>query len=267
MAPESTLSVGSELESRAYSGLKSGTVPGSELKARTKIRLTVKTMKTTIPILFVDTASPPCRFVMMTVDLLGIEVSLRHIDLFKRENLLDSYKKVNFLQKVPAMRVDEQTLVDSHAICLYLCEKYKTKSQNIYPQDVIIRNNIHEMLFYNSSTLFPIDSAIFGDFFAGRDFVYEQRKWSAAMEYMEFRLRKHDWLAGDQITICDLCCGATISSLELLIPLSEEHNILKNWMKRLRKQKCYIDNEHGLRRLEKYIQQMKHFRTVNGIVL
>lgn len=67
--------------------------------------------------------------------------------------------QINPLLKVPALQVDDHIITDSHAIALYLCQEFG--GHMLYPQDVIIRSRVHQMMFFNASTLFPIDSAIF----------------------------------------------------------------------------------------------------------
>lgn len=59
------------------------------------------------------------------------------------------------------------TLTDSHAILIYLCEKYgKQFGQKLWPSEPIDRINVLNTLFYSGTLLFRRDSdAIVSKFF------------------------------------------------------------------------------------------------------
>lgn len=60
-----------------------------------------------------------------------------------------------------------------------------------------------------------------------------------------------------QIRLCDICCGTTISSLEILVPLLDRHERLKDWMKELKNLPCFEINTQGLKRLQGFVDAMK----------
>ncbi|CAG5019888.1 unnamed protein product [Parnassius apollo] len=62
-------------------------------------------------ILYGDEVAPPVRFALMTASILGVELDFRRIDLFASENKTESYKKINPLQKVPALVIGNKTRV------------------------------------------------------------------------------------------------------------------------------------------------------------
>lgn len=66
--------------------------------------------------------------------------------------------QINPLKKVPAMKVENQVICDSHAIALYLCNQV---DNNLYPADNLTKARVDQMLFFNSSSLFQVDSKIF----------------------------------------------------------------------------------------------------------
>ncbi|XP_060805658.1 glutathione S-transferase 1-like, partial [Amyelois transitella] len=207
------------------------------------------------PTLFGDEASPPVRFVMMTASALNIEYKLHRVDLFCSEHKSEFYTKINPLQKVPALSVGNHIINDSHAIALYMCRK--SRNYALYPYSNTAKSRIDQMLFFNSGTLFPIDSAIYSEFFTGKWPADESKlkDWYHAVDYLEYRLGEHSWLAGDKVSLCDLCCGATVSSLQLLIPLLERHHKVDSWLKRLQAHSCYRVNENGLKRLNIFVEK------------
>ncbi|XP_050550749.1 glutathione S-transferase 1 isoform X2 [Spodoptera frugiperda] len=209
------------------------------------------------PILYGDEASPPVRFAMMTASLANIDIEFKKIDLFKGENRTEFYKKINPFQKVPSLSVNGQNICDSHAIALYFCRK--SNNQDLYPDDIILRAKIDEWLYFDAGILFPIDSAIFSDLFAGKWPANEVliNKWYSALDHCELLLAKQKWLTGDKIRLCDICCGTTISSLEILVPLLDRHERLKDWMKELKNLPCFEINTQGLKRLQGFVDAMK----------
>ncbi|KAJ8717579.1 hypothetical protein PYW07_005509 [Mythimna separata] len=209
------------------------------------------------PILYGDEASPPVRFAMMTASLLNIDLEFHYIDLFKAENRSEFYKKINPLQKVPALSVDGDIICDSHAIALYFCRT--GNGQELYPEATIPRTKIDEWLYFNAGVLFPIDSAIFTEYFAGKWPADEVKvnNWYSALDYLELKLRDQKWLTGDKMRLCDLCCGTTISSLEILVPLLQRHENVKNWLEALNSVSCFEVNKRGLKRLQSFVDILK----------
>lgn len=67
--------------------------------------------------------------------------------------------QINPLEKVPVLIDGRTTICDSHAISIYLCQK--SGDQHLYPDDAKIKAKINEMIFFNSGTLFTIDSALY----------------------------------------------------------------------------------------------------------
>nr|WDQ36045.1 glutathione S-transferase epsilon-5 [Grapholitha molesta] len=207
-------------------------------------------------VLYGDEASPPVRFVLMVAAMLDIKYDYKHIDLFKEENKSASFTKINQLQKVPAMQIGDNVICDSHAIALYLC--HAEGSHRLYPEDPVSRALINQTLFFNSGTLFPIDSYIYSEYFRGiwpaDDAKIEQ--WHSALDRLEHLLANQMWLAYHKVTLADLCCATTVSSLQLLVPPLDRHVKVKQWLDRLKKNSCYEINIRGLERLESCISKV-----------
>ncbi|XP_059046599.1 glutathione S-transferase E14-like [Achroia grisella] len=209
------------------------------------------------PVLYGDEVSPPVRFVLMTASVLDIELKFHHIDLFCSEHRTKFYTKINPLQKVPALVAGDDVIRDSHAIAIYLCGKSKTRK--IYPRDASTKAQIDQMLFFNSAELFPIDSAIYTEYFTGKWPADEEKvkDWYRLLDYLDNRLSERTWLAGDKVYLCDICCAATISSLQLLLPLLDRHKNLKSWLQKLDALPCFEINRRGLKRLNVFVEKIK----------
>ncbi|XP_072942791.1 glutathione S-transferase 1-like isoform X1 [Epargyreus clarus] len=209
-------------------------------------------------VLYGDEASPPVRFVLMTASVLDIKIDYHEIDIFIGKQKSEFYKNINPLQKVPALLVQNQVICDSHAICLYLCKL--SGDEKLYPSEISIRARIDEMLFFNSGTLFPIDSTIFTDYFAGKWPVNEAKldMLNFSLDYIESRLNKNSWLAGDEISLADMCLMSTITSVYQIVRRSEKHKKVNEWLKKCEMLPFYEINRRGLERLLKFVEMKKH---------
>ncbi|XP_045778002.1 glutathione S-transferase E14-like isoform X3 [Maniola jurtina] len=178
-----------------------------------------ETARMNIPIVYGDEISPPVRFVTMTASILGIDLDFHKIDLFKNENRSESFMKINPLQKVPAMVVGDITICDSHAIATYLCQI--GNDTRLYPDESLLRAKINQILFFNSSTLFRIDSEIF-------------------------------------MHLCDICAVPVVTSMLQLVPLTERHPKVAQWTKKFEDYPFYEINKRGLEALRNCIDVMNH---------
>nr|XP_026492644.1 glutathione S-transferase E14-like [Vanessa tameamea] len=219
----------------------------------------VKTASFVKPILYGDEVSPPVRFVMMTASILNIDIEFHKIDLFKNENRTAFYREINPLQKVPAMQVGDLKIVDSHAIALYLCQVAGDKY--LYPQDPALRAKVNQMLFFNSSTLFRIDSYIMSNYFA-RQPVNETtvEEWYTALDYLEYNL-KDNWLVGNKMLLCDICAVAVVTSMLPLFPLIKRHKRVKQWIENFQCLPFYDINRRGLVNLRMCINAINNERS------
>ncbi|KAJ2948768.1 hypothetical protein O0L34_g8027 [Tuta absoluta] len=210
------------------------------------------------PVLYGDLASPPVRFVLMTASHLKIDLNFQKIDLFQGEQKGCFFTKINPLQKVPALAVRNEVIRDSHAISLYLCNI--SKNRELYPDDNLIKAKINEMLFFNADLLFAIDRAIFTAYFAG-EFPVDDKKlkqWYSMLDYLNNILMRNEWLAGDKMTLSDICCVSTVSSVSILHPILGRHSKIKEWIKKMQRLSYYSINEDGLHRLKDFVQKVNN---------
>lgn len=80
---------------------------------------------------------------------------LRLIDLYSKEQLKEEFIKINARHTLPTLDDDGFILTESRAIAIYLAEKYFPAGHSLFPKDVKERARIHELLQFDSSTLYP----------------------------------------------------------------------------------------------------------------
>lgn len=145
-------------------------------------------------------------------------------------------------------------VADSHAICTYLCEKYGA-DDSLYPKDLIKRTVVDSRLHFDSGHLFPRLRSIVLPLFRGICCEISSEKIddvNGQWEIMEGMLANGLYLYGDDMTIADLCCIATVSSLTELVPIdAEKYPNFTQWIERLMELPYYEEkNGDGARALQ-----------------
>ncbi len=105
--------------------------------------------------LYYMSLSPPCRAVMMTAYLAGVDVNLKLLNLMNRDQLKPEFLKINPQHNVPTIVDDGFCLNESQAISAYLINRYGgQKGQHLYPEDTQQRAVIDQLLNFDASVLF-----------------------------------------------------------------------------------------------------------------
>uniref|UniRef100_A0A2A4JI76 Glutathione S-transferase n=1 Tax=Heliothis virescens TaxID=7102 RepID=A0A2A4JI76_HELVI len=196
-------------------------------------------------------ASPPVRSVFMAIEALNIpDVEYVDVNLLEGEHLKEEFTKVNPQHTVPLLKDDDFYVWDSHAIAVYLVTKYGANDA-LYPADPKKRAVIDQRLHFDSGILFPaLRGSVEPVFFKGeKSFRPENlEKIRSAYNFAEKFLASSQWIAGDDLTLADICCLSTISSMNEVLPIDEElYPNLTGWLKRCAEQDfCKKSNEPGL---------------------
>lgn len=103
--------------------------------------------------------SAPCRAVVMTAKVLGVELNLKTLDLMKGEQMSPEFLKINPQHNVPTINDAGFILTESRAIIQYLANKY-AKDESLYPKVPKERALVDQRLYFDSGTYY----AAFGDY-------------------------------------------------------------------------------------------------------
>lgn len=153
----------------------------------------------------------------------------------KLNNSLVQLPQLNPQHTVPTLVDGDDSIWDSHAIVVYLAEKYAGNSA-LYPKDLITRARIQQRLHFDSGLLFPpmriANSTII---FGGVVDVAQDHldAMSSALDMTEQFLQHDDYLVGNQVTLADFCCVSTILALDYHIPLATRYPKTNAWLQRL----------------------------------
>lgn len=150
--------------------------------------------------------------------------------------------QINPQHTVPLLDDNGVYIADSHAIAAYLCEKYG-KNDRLYPKDLVKRALVDSRLHFDSGHLFSRMRFLFEPIWVMKSSEMPEERVNylrTSYDIMERFLAKSPYLCGDELTIADLCCVATVSSITRLIPLDlSKHAKLIEWIERMGQLPCY----------------------------
>lgn len=205
-------------------------------------------------------ASPPARAVLMMADILQVNHEIKEVNTLAGEQHDPEYLQKNPLHKVPLLEDGDFILADSHAILTYLVSKYGAEKRAIYyPSDLRTRATVDQRLYFDATILFPKIISI-GDSVlkegAAEPSPQQIDEVIEAYGFAEKYLERSSYIAAEHITVADVSCVASISSLNALVPVGEEFPNLGKWFRMLQSQQWYEKaNVPGLTQLEGFLKQ------------
>lgn len=139
----------------------------------------------------------------------GAEFELRPVALAKGEQRSPEYLKINPRGKVPALRLDDgSVLTENTAILSYLGLRFPEKG--LLPKDVAAQARCISMLAWLSNSVHPAFTHIFRPAIycedpAGQAAVKEtgKKNFWAALQEIDGIVAGKTWMQGDQFTACD----------------------------------------------------------------
>lgn len=156
--------------------------------------------------------------------------------------------KINPQQTVPVIVDSGVAVYESHAIAAYLCDSY-AKDDKLYPRDHVKRAHINARLHFDTGYLFAQFSSLFEDIFvygateAPPKMLNHLRK---CYDIMERFLESGPFLCGDHLSIADISCITTLTSLESFVPIEKSrHPKLVKWMATMKSFSFYELNRKG----------------------
>jgi len=218
--------------------------------------------------LYYSKASPSCRAVLCVAKEIGVELELKYINLYREENLTQDFLKINPSGTIPALVDREVKVWDSHAIGIYLVQKF-AKDDKLYPKDFLKRTTVNERLFFEASFLFARLFEICDPICDGRETSISDDKISRVIRGYEnverFFIDDHAYVAGDTMTLADFSIWSTLLVLNLLIPIdSQKFPKLTKYLKMLEGHESYEFNFDGALKqtdfIEKCMEKAKNYK-------
>ena len=184
-------------------------------------------------------ASAPCRSVMMTAKMVGVELNLKKTDLMAGDNMKPEYIKMNPQHNIPTIDDDGFYLNESRAICAYLVNQYG-KDDTLYPKDPKVRALVDQRLYFDMGVLYQRFGLVYVSFliliivfclndfsnvwilqlqypvmFKGATKIDESAMTdlNGALDFLETFLTQNKYAACDHLTIADISLVASASTI------------------------------------------------------
>ena len=197
-------------------------------------------------ILYGNKLSPPCNKVEMCLNALGMDYEYISLDFSKGENRTDKYLAINPTGKLPAIDDDGYKLYESNAIIKYLCRKV---SSDYYPNDLVQQTEIDKWCDFISQHLttqgyMPVAfnklaSKIMGFKPDANEIKKGEESINRFLPVIESQLNKTRYLAGEKLTIADICLLSSIDPSDLIGVDLKSYPKLFAWRENLKSQDFY----------------------------
>nr|WDQ36043.1 glutathione S-transferase epsilon-3 [Grapholitha molesta] len=202
-------------------------------------------------ILYHSNSSPPSRAVKMVAGILGVQLEERFLNPVMRDQDTPELIEKNPMKSVPLLDEGDYWLADSHAIIVYLFEKYaKPEHQHLYPSDIRKRATINQRMYFECGILFPRLRSIMAPTFWGKLTELSKSMKSNledAYRTLEAYLSRTLYVADNVLTLADISIVTTVSTLDGVYPVDDtRYPMLKQWLHRMsQKDFCQKYNEPG----------------------
>ena len=161
--------------------------------------------------LYGDPISGNCLKTKWTADYLGLDYDWVPLDILKGETRTDEFLAINPFGQIPtAVLASGEVLTQSNAIIVHLAE---TADGDLLPRDPFRRSQVFKWLFWEQNSHEPyIAGRRFRKAYLGHDDSKIDDEWLprgyAALALMEKTLCDTPFLAGDALTLADICVVA-----------------------------------------------------------
>ncbi|XP_044737252.1 glutathione S-transferase 1-like [Chrysoperla carnea] len=165
----------------------------------------------------------PVRGVLLTAKAIDLDIEFVPVNLLAGEHLTPEFKKMNPQHTVPTLDDDGFYLWDSHAIATYLVSKY-AKNDSLYPKDLKKRAVVDRLLHFDSGIVFPrARGAFFPILFLNEKTIPEEKKAAIyeAYDFLESFFDGNSWIAGNELTVADLCIIPAVTTLGGIFPIEK----------------------------------------------
>ncbi|XP_042905063.1 glutathione S-transferase 1 isoform X3 [Parasteatoda tepidariorum] len=165
---------------------------------------------------YIFPVSGPCRAVLMTAKMIGLDVNKKILNLAGGDQLKPEYIKMNPQHTVPTIDDNGFYLWESRAVCTYLVNKYSPDSP-LYPKDPKERALVDRLLYFDIGTLYKAElEYMYPILFLGKAGDPEKKEaYEKTVAFLEEFLSKTPYVAGDHLTVADLSILASLTFAEL----------------------------------------------------
>jgi len=199
-------------------------------------------------ILYHFPSSAPSRIALLAIRNLELEVEIKTVNLFAKEQLEEWFVKKNPQHCVPTLDDNGFILWESRAIAQYLVES-RAPGSSLFPSDPAERALVNQRLYFSAGTFHPRVRAIaFPALFLGEKKITDEKRNQVfeAFGFMEKFLDERKWFCGDNLTIADLSILASMSSVLHIGASLKDYPNLERWYAQCASDvKGFAENDEG----------------------
>jgi len=150
---------------------------------------------------------------------LKIPYKIQPVDLFSGEGESVEYKKINPLGAVPSMKVDDEVMLESGAMCHWLTDKYG--DMKLAPSsDDPARLKYEQWMMFAQATLemqpwlILLHSKILPEAKRVNEILpWASQRHQSILKVLNDELQHNDYLLGDEFSTADIMIGSTLMML------------------------------------------------------
>ncbi|XP_013174099.1 PREDICTED: glutathione S-transferase D7-like isoform X1 [Papilio xuthus] len=175
--------------------------------------------------------SPPCRAVLLTAKLLGLDVELVLINIMEGEQKKPEFIKMNPQHTVPTIDDNGFILWESRAIMAYLVNAYGADDA-LYPNDAQQRAIVDQRLYFDFIFL-QKSLELYWPMIMGKEYNEEKNdKLKEVVGWLNSMLEGRKFVAGDKLSIADITTAVTMSNLDSFGFDYSSYPNVKSWFER-----------------------------------
>jgi len=176
--------------------------------------------------------SPNCRKVSALLEILGVEVTYKFVDLPKGKHATPTYLAINPNGMVPALLDGKKTVLESNCILIHLAEKTGSALWPTTRQLEILQWMFWEQshFMYATGMLFfqKLLKPLLGKETDEGRVEEAMAKFRRHAQALDDHLKEKNWLVGDAMTLADLAVAANLTYAEATdMPMNEFPNVAR----------------------------------------
>jgi glutathione S-transferase len=188
--------------------------------------------------------SPRAFLVMSVANHLGIDWTLRTIDLRKGDHKTPEYAALNPNMRMPVLKDGDYVLWESNAIAQYLA--LKKPESGLLPKDELKRLDVTRWQFWDQAHWLPACATYAFEYVAkplvlgikdGPDMAAiakGEEQFHRAAKVLDGQLKGRKFVTGDTLTLADFSIGSAMNLAEMAHYPIEPYGEIKRWHAGLR---------------------------------
>jgi glutathione S-transferase len=191
--------------------------------------------------LYVFPPSPRAFKVMVVANHLGLDTTLRIVDLRKGEQKAPEYAALNPNMRMPTLKEGDYVLWESNAICQYLAQK--RPESGLWPEDARARLDIARWQFWDNAHWDPACAVFAFEYVAkpllgmGEPDMAAVAKGTEAFhrvaKVLDGQLKGKKFVTGDTLTLADFALGPAMNLAQMAHFPVEPYGEIMRWYRTL----------------------------------